>query len=100
MKKDIIARRIERFFKIASLFCADCGEFASIYDENGNVIECLEDYGLYNKDDWDEEMDKEMAWIKENRKAVMAILPALEGEWSSSCNSLRTVLSLSNFSLN
>ncbi len=96
MNRRLIAKRIERFFRISSLVCADCGELSCIYDENGNVVESLEDYGIHNKEEWDREMDKEINWLRKNRESVLSILPDFQNEWPESCKSLRMVLTMAN----
>ena len=100
MNKKSIARRIERYFKIASLVCSCCGEFTSIFDRNGNVVESLEDYGIHTKEEWETEMEKEIIWIKRHEVDVLSILPDLHKEWPESCKSLRMILTMTGGNLN
>ena len=97
MKENPTAKRIERFFKIASLLCADCDHFIKIYDEDGNVTETIEDYGIYTKDEWEKEMNKEISWLRQNRNEVLSLLPELQKEWSASCDSVRLILTGASF---
>lgn len=89
-----IVNRVERYFKISSLLCSSCGELGHICNSQIDIVEKPEDYGIYTKEDWEKEMDKEMNWIIENRKAVLLCLTKLKKEWPESCKSLRYVLSL------
>jgi hypothetical protein len=100
MQEDLLLKRIERYFKIASLVCSCCGEFTCIKDKKGQVIERIEDYGIYTKEEWEREMKKETLWMRENKKAVLSLLSGFEAEWPESCTSLRLILSLPNIVYN
>ena len=100
MKKDLLLKRIDRYFRIASLLCSCCGEFACIKDKDGQVIEKIEDYGIHSKEEWEIEMRKETLWMREHKKEVLAQLYRFESEWPESCTSLRLILSLPNIVYN
>jgi hypothetical protein len=77
-----VVQRLERFFRLADLWCSACEEF------HGDA----EEFGVVDKANWDEQMGAEVAWILNNRWQVRDALPALEGEWAATCDSVRFLM--------
>lgn len=50
----------------------------------------MADFGIESLEEWDLEMDKEEAWVRENRRDVETVLPFLEGDWPQSVTAVRT----------
>lgn len=87
--------RIITFFKISSLKCNCCGELGEHIEENRyiKISKTAEYYGIKNIEEWEEKMDKEMLWIKNNKEKVLSILPEVKEEWAESCDAVRQILS-------
>ncbi|MBI4155268.1 hypothetical protein HY498_04245 [Candidatus Woesearchaeota archaeon] len=87
--------RVVTFFNIASLKCSCCGELGEHIDSNKDIkiITKAEFYGIKNIKGWEERMDKELIWIKNNKEKVLSILPEIEQEWGESCKIIQQVLS-------
>lgn len=80
--EDDAVRRLERFFRLAGLRCADCGEF------HGDP----EEFGIIDVADWRDRMGAEVEWILNNRQEVMDALPGMDPEWAVCCESVRYLL--------
>lgn len=76
------AHRLEKFFELADLRCADCGEW------HGDPAA----WGLADEADWQRRMDRELAWIRSNARAVLEALPSLEEGWPKCCAFVRSLL--------
>lgn len=100
LKENLIKKRVKRFFEVSSLLCSCCGELGCVYDEEGNVMYRPDDYGLYSKEDWDKEMDKEISWMRDNKRFVLSVLPVFKREWPECCKMLKQILLLQDSSHN
>lgn len=79
-----VARRLEQFFMIADLRCADSGEWLG--DPQA--------FGIQNGAEWAARMGAEMLWISANSKQVLEALPLLDDEWASCCDAVKGFLGM------
>jgi hypothetical protein len=81
LRHDVV-RRLEEFFQVADLRCAECGEW------HGDPRQ----FGIHTEDEWHLRMTRDMLWFGVNAAAVLEALPLLEEEWAESCAVMRNVL--------
>lgn len=84
LKKRKMYRRIEKFFKLATL-----GD-----SENMKLTSLAKDYGFANFQQWQAAMESEMDWMRQHSKLVRLNLAPLRKEWPNCCKALEDVLSL------
>lgn len=75
-----VTDRVERYFIVSSLRCAECGDLhgtVTLDDETYTA----DDFAIESVHEWKLEMDKEEEWIQDNERVVRTVLPALETEW-------------------
>jgi hypothetical protein len=78
--REDVLRRLERFFRLSDLRCSDCG---------GWLSDPPEEFDIADEGDWDDRMGAEVAWVLNNRRAVLDALPAMDPEWAECCESVR-----------
>ena len=83
--------RVERYFIIASIKCADCGSLHVEVEANGQTY-TADDFAIETPSDWELEMEKEEDWVADNREAVSHALYALEDEWPQTTAAVRQTL--------
>jgi hypothetical protein len=81
--------RIERYFVLASVRCANCGDLHRVVELDDRVY-TADDLRIDSEADWGNEMDTEDEWIRKNADAVEDVLPELEDEWGQSVHALRS----------
>lgn len=87
-----VRERVERYFIIAAVRCAECGEIHGTVTVDGTEHTAA-DFGIESVEQWQRELDKEEAWMRDNREAVNAALFSLAEEWPQSVTAVReTVL--------
>jgi hypothetical protein len=77
-----VVQRLEQFFRVADLHCAECGKW------HGDHMR----FGIHTEDEWRERMTLDMLWIGGNAAAVLEALPLLEEEWAECCAVVRKLL--------
>lgn len=88
---DEVVERVERYFILASLRCADCGDIHGTVRVDGEEYTAAA-FGIESVEEWQLEMDKEEAWMQEWGDEVEAALPALAEEWPRSVAALRSTV--------
>lgn len=83
-----VRERVERYFVVASVKCANCDELHGTVTVDGEEYTAA-DFGIDDLEAWRLEMDKEEEWIGEHSRQVQAVLPRLEDEWPESVRALR-----------
>ena len=86
---DTVKDRLERYFIISSTKCSQCNELHTTVTVDGNEYTAA-DFGIDSLEEWELEMDKEEAWIREQSHAVEPVLPVLEDEWPQTVAAVRT----------
>lgn len=77
-----VVQRLEQFFQVANLRCANCSAW------HGDP----EEFGIKDEAEWDARMSAEMIWMRDNTDAVLKALPSLEREWSECCAVVQELL--------
>ncbi|SFS46079.1 hypothetical protein [Halostagnicola kamekurae] len=85
---DSVAKRLERYFIIASTRCSNCGDVHSTVTVDGDAYTAA-DFGIDSQAEWSETLDEEEAWMRANPAAVEAALGALEDDWPHSVAAVR-----------
>lgn len=85
---DSTLERIERYFIVSAVKCANCDELHTTVAVDGTEYTAA-DFGIDTLEEWRLEMDKEEEWIAANSREVRALLPRLEDEWPESVRALR-----------
>lgn len=88
---ETVHERVERYFIVSSLRCADCGEIHGSVTLGGNTY-TVDDFAIDSVHEWELEMEKEEGWIEENPREVQAVLATLEPEWPQTVSAVRTRL--------
>lgn len=88
---EAVVERVERYFIVASVKCANCDELHGTVTVDGEEYTAA-DFGIDSLEEWRLELDKEEAWIREHREAVVAALPALAEAWPQSVAALRSTV--------
>lgn len=88
---DEIVDRVERYFMIASVRCANCGELHTTVTVD-NETYTAETFGIDSVEEWELEMAKEEEWLRENEAAVRKALHQLEDEWPQSVQTCRETI--------
>ena len=86
---EALRERVERYFIVASVKCAECEKLHGTVTVDGDEYTAA-DFGIESLDEWELEMDKEERWMRENRREVKAALAVLEDEWPRSVSAVRT----------
>jgi hypothetical protein len=84
-----IAERVERYFIVSSVSCANCGDLHGEVTVGGKTY-TADDFGIETIEEWKLEMDKEEEWLQDNARAVRAVLPHFESEWPQTVHAVRT----------
>jgi len=85
---EAVRERVERYFVVSSLKCADCGEIHGVVTVDGTEYTAA-DFAIETLEEWERELDKEEAWMAENREAVEQTLPTLQDEWPQTVEAVR-----------
>jgi hypothetical protein len=85
---DAVRERVERYFVVSSLRCADCGELHTTVTVDGESY-TADDFGIDSVEEWELELDKEEAWLRENERAVRAATLELDDEWPQTARAVR-----------
>lgn len=86
-----VADRVERYFVVASLQCPNCRAIHTTVTI-GDSTYTAADFGIESIDEWELELDKELTWLRDHRREVEAVLPALEVDWPRSVAALRSTV--------
>jgi hypothetical protein len=86
-----VVERVERYFVVASVKCANCNELHGTVTVDGEEYTAA-DFGIESLEEWRLELDKEEAWMRDHREAVEAALPSLADEWPQSVAALRSTV--------
>ena len=68
--------------EIASLKCSTCGELNAAAQE----------HEIYDEEDWQSAVDKEMVWLKSHRVEAIADIPNLADSWPMATQVIRALL--------
>lgn len=84
-----VVERVERYFIVSSIRCSNCGDLHGEVTVDGETY-TADDFGIETGYEWELEMDKEEEWLRDNARAVRAILPRFESEWPQTVYAIRT----------
>ena len=82
-----IREKVEEYFIVAALRCADCGSLHGTVEVGGEIY-TKETLNISTTAEWNQEMEKRERWIEQNEAKVKAILPVLAVEWPNSVAAL------------
>ncbi|WP_096389559.1 hypothetical protein [Halopenitus persicus] len=80
--------RLQRYFVVSTLRCHDCGELHERVRADGETYTAA-DFAIDSLAEWRLEMDKEEAWIRNNRSAVRNALVDFEDDWPETVAAVR-----------
>jgi len=87
-------KRIREFCELASLYIPETGGFLTCDNDchGPKLTKPFEEWGIKNFEDWDNLMNQEVEWLKNNKNDVLKNLNKIEHEWSRTCKSIRYLL--------
>lgn len=88
---DDVIDRIERYFIVSSVRCANCGDLHTSVTVDGETF-TADSFGIESVEEWQLEMEKEEDWLENNESAVRKALHHLEDEWPESVHACRNAI--------